>query len=469
MQLRLAIALGAMMLALPLAAQDKRPAPQKTGAPTVPVEQRIALVIGNGQYKDSPLANPVNDARAIARALTSSGFKVVEKENLSQQDFQIALRNFGDALKHGGVGLFYYAGHGMQVKGRNFLIPVDAHIEREDEVAYNSIDANQVLDKMESANNRLNIVILDACRNNPFARSFRSGSVGLAQMDAPVGTLIAFATAPGSVASDGPDQNGLYTKYLLQSMVQPGIKIEDVFKRVRVDVRRDSQGKQIPWESTSLEGDFVFVAQAPAPAAATPATSPEAIKIDSLAAPKLAVGDTWTYQVIDMLSGSVTKTFTRTLKSSTADEWRFGSYVTDKSWNLLRDVRDSDKTPVTWTPRRPTFDFPLYAGKTWKAVSTSESDSSTTEHAFTFRVLRQERVAVPAGVFETLRLEGSTKYKSTSKKSGSSGEGTSTYRYWYSPVAGTLVAYEYEETNWKGVLYLKVRNELVSYKHLNRP
>ncbi len=314
-QLGLAIVLGAMMLALPLAAQEKKPAPPKSGAATAPVEQRIALVIGNGQYKDSPLANPVNDARAIAKALTSSGFKVVEKENLSQRDFQTALRNFGDALKHGGVGLFYYAGHGMQVKGRNFLIPVDAHIEREDEVAYNSIDANQVLDKMESANNRLNIVILDACRNNPFARSFRSGSVGLAQMDAPVGTLIAFATAPGSVASDGPDQNGLYTKYLLQSMVQPGIKIEDVFKRVRVDVRRDSQGKQIPWESTSLEGDFVFVAHRWRATSYSSRNRPRRLSRPlrlhrSRSRPTSSRrrsswrASTWTYQVIDMLSGS---------------------------------------------------------------------------------------------------------------------------------------------------------------------
>jgi hypothetical protein len=460
---RIVVALGVLMLALPLAAQDKKPAAPKAAAPAAHVEQRIALVIGNGQYTNSPLTNPVNDARAIAKALTNAGFKVVEKENLGQKDFQIALRNFGDTLKQGGVGLFYYAGHGMQVKGRNFLIPVDARIEREDEVAYNSIDANQVLDKMESANNRLNIVILDACRNNPFARSFRSGSVGLAQMDAPVGTLIAFATAPGSVASDGPDQNGLYTKYLLESMVQPGMKIEDVFKKVRVGVRHDSDGKQIPWESTSLEGDFVFIPQPPAPAAVAAAAGPAPITADKLAAPKLVVGDAWTYQIIDMLSGSVTKTFTRTLTSTTADEWRFGTYVTDKSWNQLRGTKESDKTPVTWTPRRPTFDFPLYVGKTWNAVSVYESDTVTAEHAFAFRVLRQERVAVPAGVFDTLRLEGTTKYKAT-KKDGSSGEGTTTYRYWYNPAVGTFVAYEFEETNWKGVTSAKLRDELVSYK-----
>jgi uncharacterized caspase-like protein len=156
---------------------------------------------------------------------------------------------------------------------------VDANIEREDEVSYNSLDANQVLDKMETANNRLNIVILDACRNNPFARSLRSSGTGLAQMEAPVGTLVAFATAPGSVASDGSGQNGLYTQHLLRSMQKPGVNIEDVFKNVRAGVRRDSQGKQIPWESTSLEGDFIFVPRPPAPAA-------------KIAAPRLKVGDT---------------------------------------------------------------------------------------------------------------------------------------------------------------------------------
>jgi uncharacterized caspase-like protein len=161
-------------LALPLAAEDRvlrLTQPAKVAA----AEQRVALVIGNGQYKDSPLLNPVNDARAIGEALARAGFRVVQKENVGRAEMQLALRDFGDALKGGGVGLFYFAGHGVQVKGRNFLIPIDASIEREDEVAYNGIDANQVLDKMEAASNRLNIVILDACRNNPFDRPGLSG------------------------------------------------------------------------------------------------------------------------------------------------------------------------------------------------------------------------------------------------------------------------------------------------------
>ena len=220
--------------------------------------QRIALVIGNANYKDAPLTNPVNDARAISKALSDSGFTVILRENADQRVILGALREFGDKLRAGGTGLFYYAGHGMQIKGRNYLIPVGASIEREDEVAYSAVDAQAVLDKMEAAGNGANIMILDACRNNPFTRSTRSGQAGLAQMDAPVGTLVAFATSPGAVASDGAGINGLYTQHLLAAMRKEGSKVEDVFKQVRANVRRDSQGKQVPWEATSLEGDFYF-------------------------------------------------------------------------------------------------------------------------------------------------------------------------------------------------------------------
>lgn len=221
--------------------------------------QRVALVIGNAAYQDAPLSNPVNDARSIAQVLREAGFAVIARENIDQRTMLAVLREFGDRLRAGGTGLFYYAGHGMQIKGRNYLIPVGAKIEREDEVAYSAVDAQAVLDKMEVAGNLANIMILDACRNNPFTRNTRSGQAGLAQMDAPVGTLIAYATSPGAVASDGAGTNGLYTQHLLSAIRQPGSKVEDVFKQVRANVRRDSQGKQVPWEATSLEGDFYFI------------------------------------------------------------------------------------------------------------------------------------------------------------------------------------------------------------------
>lgn len=233
--------------------------------PSVPNqnERRTALVIGNGDYASSPLRNPLNDAREIARALRGLSFDVTLKENLDQKEMKREIQGFGQKLQQGGVGLFYFAGHGVQVNGRNYLIPVGAAIEHEKQVEYEAVDMGAVLGEMDYARNRLNIVILDACRDNPFARSFRSTAQGLASVNAPSGTLIAFATAPGSVANDGPGENGVFTGELIKAMSQPGLKIEDVFKHVRSAVREATRGKQIPWESSSMEGDFYFKPAAP--------------------------------------------------------------------------------------------------------------------------------------------------------------------------------------------------------------
>lgn len=221
--------------------------------------RRLALVIGNGTYQNAPpLKNPANDANDIAAMLTRVGFNVDHGVNLTQRQMKAMIREFGQKLKNGGQGLFYFAGHGIQLRGRNYLIPVDADIQSETDVEDQGVDANLMLGMMDEAGNGLNVIILDACRNNPFGRSFRSASNGLAQMDAPSGTLIAYATAPGSVASDGNTRNGLYTQELLKNMLVPGLKIEEVFKRVRISVRNSSAGKQTPWESSSLTGDFYF-------------------------------------------------------------------------------------------------------------------------------------------------------------------------------------------------------------------
>lgn len=219
-------------------------------------ERRLALVIGNSGYRDAPLLNPGNDARAMAQVLREAGFTVMERRNLNQAAMRGAIREFGDALAKGGVGLFFYAGHGMQVKGRNFMIPIGHDIRREDEVEDQSVDVGLVLQKMASARNALNILILDACRNNPFG--FGSTAQGLAPLDAPAGTLVAFATAPGQVAADGTDDNSVYTKHLAAYLREPGLKVEDTFKRVRAAVRQESGGRQVPWENTSLETDFYF-------------------------------------------------------------------------------------------------------------------------------------------------------------------------------------------------------------------
>jgi len=218
-------------------------------------ERRVALVIGNGAYSSSPLKNPPGDARAMASALRDLGFEVIHKQDLSQKEMKRAIYDFGDKLVAGGVGLFYYAGHGMQVNGRNYLIPVDARIQGEADVDIEGVDAGAVLAKMDNASNRLNLVILDACRNNPFERSFRSSSRGLAFVNAPSGTLVAYATAPGSVAVDTDS----YTRTLLRHIKSPGLAIEDMFKAVRTDLDTQTGGQQVPWESSSLKGDFYFV------------------------------------------------------------------------------------------------------------------------------------------------------------------------------------------------------------------
>lgn len=236
--------------------------------------KRVALVIGNSGYAAAPLKNPVNDARAMAATLRRLGFEVEEHSNLGYMAFNDAVEIFGNKLKAGGIGLFYYAGHGMQVQGANYLIPIDARIRTENEVRYKAIDAGLVLAKMESAKSDVNIVILDACRDNPFSRSFRSTSQGLAQIDAPTGTIIAYATAPGKTASDGKGKNGTYTEALIQAMESPGLKVEEVFKRVRKLVLHKTNSLQVPWESSSLVGDFRFSLSTAASTVNQPATMP---------------------------------------------------------------------------------------------------------------------------------------------------------------------------------------------------
>lgn len=228
---------------------------------TEPEEEiRTALIIGNSKYRMGVLANPVNDARAMATVLKQVGFDVILKTEIPNKDeMKRVIREFGRKLERGGVGLFYYAGHGLQVDGINYLIPVEAQIYNEEEVEYECVEAGFVLAQMESARNRMNVVIMDACRDNPFARSFRSSKRGLATINAPTGTLIAYATAPGSVASDGTGKNGLYTEILLNEIQVKGQKIEETFKNVRRSVLDMSDGRQTPWESSSLIGDFYFV------------------------------------------------------------------------------------------------------------------------------------------------------------------------------------------------------------------
>ncbi len=218
-----------------------------------------ALVLGNGAYAVAPLANPANDARDMAAALTRFGFDVTLHVNVGQRDMENAIRQFAKKLNTASVGLFYYAGHGVQMDGHNYLVPVDAKIEGEVDVKYVSVNVGRVLDSMAYGDCDLNIVVLDACRDNPYSGSFRSITRGLARVDAAKGSFVAYSTAPGQVALDGAGRNSPYTAALLHYTRQPGLTLEQVFKHVRRQLDRDTGGKQIPWESTSLTGDFCFV------------------------------------------------------------------------------------------------------------------------------------------------------------------------------------------------------------------
>jgi hypothetical protein len=220
--------------------------------------RRIALVIGNSTYSSGPLKNPVNDATDMAATLKKLGFTVTLRRNVRMQEMEEAIDEFGNRLKRGGVGLFYYAGHGVQVNGTNYLLPVGAKINKESDVRFQAVDAGRVLAEMENANNGLNIVILDACRDNPFGKTFRSASRGLAIVSsAPVGTFISYSTGAGQVARDGEFRNSPYTSALLQYMQEPGVPITDVFINVRQKLRKETG--QVPWELSSLEGKFYFV------------------------------------------------------------------------------------------------------------------------------------------------------------------------------------------------------------------
>lgn len=229
--------------------------------PVLALEKRLALIIGNSNYVGTnKLPNPVNDASDMATALKKLGFDVMIYTDLNNKGMRQAINTFGEKLRDYQVGLFYYAGHGVQNEGNNYLVPVDAQPESKNEIEYECLDANRILTKMEDARTRTNIVVLDACRNNPLDRSWSRGgdNNGLASMDAPIGSVIAYATAPGKTAADGNGRNGLYTSALLKALQTPNQTIIQLFQQVRAEVLKQSNNRQIPWESTSLTGDFYF-------------------------------------------------------------------------------------------------------------------------------------------------------------------------------------------------------------------
>jgi PQQ-dependent catabolism-associated CXXCW motif protein len=259
-------------------------------------ETRVALIIGNGKYAkaDMRLANPTNDASAMQRALQSAGFETILKLNATRRDMYRAVDEFSAKIARDqhAVGLFYFAGHGVQADGTNYLIPVDAEVESEADLDANAYDVAKVLQAMQRAQNDMNIVILDACRDNDLPKT-RGVSRGLARIIAPSGTFIAYAAAPGQVAQDGASgTNGVFTGELIKSMAEPNVPLEQMFKKVIIGVKADTHGQQTPWSEASVQGDFYFrskssaavVPQVSGPAPTAPASAgthiPTAAELD---------------------------------------------------------------------------------------------------------------------------------------------------------------------------------------------
>lgn len=251
--------------------------------------ERLALVIGNGAYANAPrLANPANDAADIARSLRSIGFEIVEGRDLDKRSMEQKIVEFGHRLDGASLALFFYAGHGLQVNGQNYLVPIDAKLQRAGDLSFETINVNQVLAQME-ADKRVNLVFLDACRDNPLARSFarslgdtRSANVGrgLASIQSAVGTMIAYATQPDNTALDGAGRNSPFTTALLKHIATPGLEVRSMMTRVRADVLAATRDRQLPWDHSSLIGEVVL-----APSVATAAATPPQVAAAPAAPP----------------------------------------------------------------------------------------------------------------------------------------------------------------------------------------
>jgi Caspase domain len=434
-------------------------------------EQRIALVIGNAAYRIDPLDNPVNDARLVAASLKQAGFDVALAENLDRRGLLAAMRAFGQRLNDQTVAVLYYAGHGLQLRDRNYLIPVDAEIRSEDEIPLAGIDVSFVLSRMSAARSRVNIVVLDACRNNPFAGKGGSAAQGLAQIDAPVGTLLAYATAPGKLAADalGGAGNGLYAQQLARQMLNPGLPVEHVFKRVREAVVRASREAQVPWESSSLQGEFSFV-----PTAAALAVREAAPRIEATIAPTIAttprnallprVGDSWRYRVQDQFR--LGDLFVTTKVEAVTDQGVAESRSTSAD-ATLHNVRVA-LTPVFAAAHDPSLapaEFAPYlqaAGSLGAALRgldlSQQIDSATVP--LRASVEGEEPVQVAAGSFRAhkLLLRG----QAQARGAGRAVAVVTEHRLWYASEVKRFVKHEIT-TTVGGVLRQSTHVELVEY------
>jgi uncharacterized caspase-like protein len=458
--MKLAVLALACLLAAAAAGPSDAQAP-----PQPPKAQRLALVIGNGAYRDSPLPNPTHDAADMAKALEASGFTVLKRENATLREMHLALREFGDRLGRQATGLFYFAGHGMQVRGRNYLLPVDADIAREDEVAFNALDLGAVMEKLDSAKNPVNIVVLDACRDNPFGNRLHASAKGLAPIDAPPGTFIAYATAPGSTAADGAGRNGLYTHHLVQQIGRPGLAIEEVFKAVRAGVRADSKNLQVPWESTSLESAFAFRQKPPEKVAKAPMGAPagksaaRATAVPPSGPPAFSAGDNWTYRLVNQLDQSE-RTVVHSIKEIRGDEVRYANgNMGDLMGNNMRVVRPGGRIEL-YKPTNYFYVFPLKAGADWEAKVVHEVGNRTSDLAVRMKVIGEEAVEMPWGKVRAMKIERESRWKYRDNK----GSGVRKWTYWYNAGVKRFVRGEDVNTTTEGKVLSHERWELVRYE-----
>ncbi len=474
------------------------------------VPDRVALVIGNAAYREQPLPNPRHDAQAMAQLLTQAGFAVELRTDVGRGDLLQAITRFGERIGNASVrtAVFYYAGHGFQQDWRNHLVPVDARVRSAADVAAQTVDVSELLRRMQAAPGRSHLIILDACRDDPFAGAYRPASKGLSQFDAPAGSLVAYATAPGRVAFDGPaGGHGLYTRHLVRELAAQDVSVEDALKRVRLNVRLESRGRQIPWEMGSLEeglylfgpravrlseaemerrfetelaawanvrrtadvgqlaefirsfpsGNTVELAQArlnrlladeyrkaalqreaeavlrpPPETGATqtlPSLAPAPAAGGTLAAPSEApirlasleptpffsgyhehqreyrVGDRFTHRVLDRSGRELRQqSLLVTAVDTAADRVEFnrGEYLSDLMGNITANPRGAMSTPRQFYPSE------LVVGKHWRSqFDQARASGMTYRFAYQLRVVARERITVPAGTFDTYRIEAS--------------------------------------------------------------
>jgi hypothetical protein len=504
--------LGGLPLEAAFALMRRESGVSAIGAP------RVALVLGNANYaKAAQLDNPANDARGMAQALKAAGFVVDLQVDARRAQMTQAIEAFVARVERDkAVGLFYYAGHGMQFSWRNYLLPVDASISRMEDVTQTAVDVNSLIEGIARAGNPMNMIILDACRDNPFGRDFHVPQKGLSQLDAPPGTLLAYATAPGNVAADGSTGNGLYTGELLREIPTPDEKIEDLFKRVRLAVRRKSRGRQIPWESTSLEEDFYFYPPAevrkltedeararfekelaeyegiqdatePAPLVDYLKRYPSGrfaelvqLRLDQVLAREgekrvkivqapdnpytkgsarvdtaWKLGDTYTYRLLDLYTGveQETRTLRVTKITDTKVIYNDGKRVSDLLGNPLRIRR----VRISGNQNIPA-EFEL--GKRWTTRWITDRPNGREESDFDLRVTARETITVPAGSFDCFKVE--FEGLAYGPKGAVEMEG----RYWMAPDrVRQMVAQEILRKKSKNGKVLKgQRRELVSYR-----